>query len=111
MPPDSKGTARAEAKSFASENFFRDRTRLQLIDDVLPLLDGRLALRRMRLCRDRQGWNVIDSVGQPAGVFTVPLEYRAVMPAKEGILFVKSRGNSLGFVLIPIASRVEKQSS
>ncbi len=98
-----KGIARAEAKTFATENFFRGRTRLQLIDDIVPLLDGRLAVRRMGLCRDRHGWNMIDSIGRPAGVFTVPLNYRSVMHAKVGVLFAARREESLGLVLVPVA--------
>jgi hypothetical protein len=94
----------ADAKRFASDSLFRHRTHLQLVDDVVPLLDGRLAVRRMHLCGDRRGWNVIDSMGRSAGVFTVPLSYRAVMPARDGILFAVPRGESLVLTLVPVAA-------
>lgn len=100
------GRGQAQARSFADRTFFRHRTHLQLIDDIVPLLDGGFAMRRMGLCRDRHGWNVIDSLGRPAGDFAVPLTYSAVMPSQGGLLFAVPRGDSLGLVLVSTPQHV-----
>ena len=100
----SRDPERAEkTRAFARENLFQGRTRLQLIDDIIVLFDGSFAVRRMHLCRDRHGWNVVDSLGRPGGGFTVPLAYRAVMPVNDGMLFAAERGDSLKLMVVRVS--------
>lgn len=94
------GQARDQARGFATETFFRDRTELQLTDNVIPLLNGSFAIRRMRLCTGVSGWNVIDSLGRARNVFTVPLRYQPVTAMRDGVLFSVVDGNSMGLALL-----------
>lgn len=97
-----RGPAVAAVRAFAT-SLFRGRTRLQLVDDVIPLLDGKLAVRRMHYCTGRSGWNVVDSSGHLESVFTTPSGYQPVMPAADGILFTHVRGDSLYLSLLHLA--------
>lgn len=105
-----KEDGRAEARSFATTTFFHDRTDLQLIDDIVPLLDGRIAVRRMRLCGDREGWNLLDSLGHPTGTIAVPHSFRAIMPLSNGILFEATGTKPLRLVKVSIPDVIARRS-
>lgn len=100
-----KGSGQKEVRTFARENLFKDRSRLQLIDEIVPLPNGGFALRRMELCPERQGWNVVDSSGRNVAIFTVPPAYSAVMPAGEGLLFAISGGDSVDVKVVSVSWR------
>lgn len=96
------GTARAAgAQQFARTKLFANRPYLQLIDDVIVLADSQFAVRRMHLCEDRQGWNIISRNGRIGSSFTVPTRYTALEPTSSGLLFVERDAGVVVFWNVP----------
>lgn len=89
------GAIAATIRKAAEQNLFAGRSSLQLVDEMVPLRDGRVALRRMRLCRDRQGWNVLDTLGVPTAQFTLPLSFVPTMAVRAGLLATTGGTDSL----------------
>ena len=84
----------------AERSLFEQRVALQLVDAILPLPEGRLALRRMRLCRDLEGWSIVDSLGMAASGFTIPLSTVPVMSVRGGVLATEASGDSTRPVIL-----------
>lgn len=100
-----QGALAKKLREFASKELFAHRTQLQLVDEVLPLFDGSVAVRRMRLCGDRQGWNIIDSLGHPVAKFTVPRAFTPVVADTTGALFFEIQGDTIMVRHVSLPSR------
>lgn len=100
-----QGALAMKLREFASKELFTHRAQLQLVDEILPLSDVRIAVRRMYLCSDRQGWNIVESPGHPARDFTVPLTFVPVAADATGALFSERQGDTLFVRHISLPSR------
>lgn len=88
------------ARERAHSEFFGRKSHLQLIDEVLPFANGSVALRRMQLCRDRQGWNLLSASGESLGSFGVPLHYQPVATDGSAIVFANASAQKTELMIV-----------